>query len=513
MKNFLPLIILLFFVIISCKKSEKSTEMTEKYRPQVHFSPKAHWMNDPNGMVYFEGEYHMFFQHYPDSTVWGPMHWGHAVSTDLMHWEELPIALYPDSLGWIFSGSAVIDWQNTSKLGSKDKPAMIAIFTYHNEKKAKAGQIDFQSQGLAYSLDKGRTWTKYAKNPVLPNPGIKDFRDPKVSWSEIHKKWIMILAVVDHTNIYSSTDLLSWKFESEFGRTLGAHGGVWECPDLFPIVSSKNKTTKWAMLVSINPGAPNGGSGTQYFIGEFDGKTFTTDKNESKWLDYGKDNYAGVTWADVPAADGRRLFLGWMNNWQYADKIPTTTWRGATTIAKSLELKDSKTGYILTSNPVKEIELLESKMLVKESVKVKSKTDTDINLAEPMDIEFVFEKSNTLPENFGIILSNSKNEEVKIGYDSKKKYFYVDNTKNGWQSPNKDFAIVSYAPYVIENESIKFRLIIDKSSIEFFAQDGEIVMTHQFFPTEPFSKIETFSEKEEILVHHILAKTLKSIWD
>ncbi|HAX96136.1 MAG TPA: hypothetical protein DCY35_06410, partial [Prolixibacteraceae bacterium] len=215
--------------------SEKSDYYTEKYRPQFHFSPEANWMNDPNGMVFYDGEYHLFYQHYPDSTVWGPMHWGHAVSKDLVHWEHMPIALYPDSLGMIFSGSAVVDWKNTSGFGTTGNPPLVSVYTIHNMEQEQAGQNDFQSQGIAYSIDKGRTWEKYEHNPVLPNQGIRDFRDPKVLWHENSQKWIMVLAVQDHIEFYSSPNLKDWTFTGNFGKELGAHGGVWECPDLFQL--------------------------------------------------------------------------------------------------------------------------------------------------------------------------------------------------------------------------------------------------------------------------------------
>lgn len=494
MNKSICLLVLFLSSIITCAQINKSKIQGEPYRPQIHFTPEAKWMNDPNGMVYYEGEYHLFYQYYPDSTVWGPMHWGHAVSPDLMHWEHLPIAIYPDSLGWIFSGSAVIDWNNTTKLGKDGKPAMIAIYTYHNDKLEKQGRVDFQYQGLAYSLDKGRTWIKYDKNPVLPNPGIRDFRDPKVSWDEEHKKWIMILAVVDHTEIYSSDNLISWKKESEFGQKVGAHGGVWECPDLFPMIDAKGQK-KWLMLVSMNPGAPNGGSGTQYFVGDFDGNSFSTKQKDPKWIDYGKDNYAGVTWSDIPTSDGRRLFIGWMNNWQYARDIPTGKWRGATTFPRSLELFFDKGEYFVLSHPVKELEKLYSN-----KTQIKSKTISPIitikeGISLPVELNLIFESSKDFEDDFGIIISNTKNEKVSIGYNHKTKELFVDITKNGWQSPNVDFAVVSKAPYQIPEKTVSIRLIIDNASVEAFIDNDKIVFTNQFFSTQPFSKIEAYSKK------------------
>ncbi len=260
-------------ILLSCFKSVQAQKTYEEpFRPQIHFSPKSGWMNDPNGLVYLERSYHLFYQYYPDSTVWGPMHWGHAVSTDLIHWKEIGIALYPDSLGYIFSGSAVVDIDNTSGFGKKESTSLVAIYTQHDPLGEKAGNNHFQNQGIAYSLDKGNHWTKYSGNPVLRTPGLKDFRDPKVSWYPEQKKWIMILAAGDRVMFYSSKNLKTWEKESEFGVTTGAHGGVWECPDLIHYDMDGKKI--WLLTVNINPGSVQGGSGIQYFTGEFDGHEF-----------------------------------------------------------------------------------------------------------------------------------------------------------------------------------------------------------------------------------------------
>ncbi|MEL6917014.1 MAG: glycoside hydrolase family 32 protein, partial [Bacteroidota bacterium] len=272
----------------------------EAYRPQYHFSPQEKWMNDPNGLVYNQGCYHLFYQYYPDDIVWGPMHWGHAVSTDMVHWKHKPIALFPDRNGYIFSGSAVLDSANTSGLGTLDNAPLVAIFTYHDMAGEEAGRKDYQTQGIAFSLDNGDTWTKYKGNPVIGNDGMKDFRDPKVFWDDANDQWVMLLVAGDHLQIWNSDNLIDWQKRSEFGKKQGAHGGVWECPDLFPLKVKGTNEEKWVLLISINPGAPNGGSGTQYFIGDFDGETFTSDQKENRWLDWGTDNYAGVTYNNVP---------------------------------------------------------------------------------------------------------------------------------------------------------------------------------------------------------------------
>ena len=311
----LTLLAFLAILCLSCnQKKDTSNYYQEQHRPQFHFSPEKGWMNDPNGLVYYEGEYHLFYQYYPDSTVWGPMHWGHAISKDLTTWEHLPIALYPDSLGYIFSGSIVIDENNTAGFQTGIEKPLVAIFTIHDMVKEKAGRKDKESQGIAYSLDKGRSWTKYNKNPVLPNKGDTDFRDPKVFWHEPTKHWVMPLAVGQHLEIFTSPNLKDWTKTGEFGQKDGSHGGVWECPDIISLNTNEG-IEKWILIQNIGRGAVNGGSGTQYFVGNFDGKTFINDNSpETKlWLDYGADNYAGVTWFNAP--NNEKLFIGWMSNW------------------------------------------------------------------------------------------------------------------------------------------------------------------------------------------------------
>lgn len=487
---------IIFFGCASATKQNERAEQPggEKYRPQFHFSPPAQWMNDPNGMVYYEGEYHLFYQHYPDSSVWGPMHWGHAVSPDMVHWQHLPIALYPDSLGYIFSGSAVIDKDNTSGFGTEENPAMIAIFTYSDPIGAKAGRNDFQTQGIAYSLDKGRTWVKYEGNPVLESPGIADFRDPKVIWNESTGKWVMVLAVKDKVSIYSSADLKTWEFESDFGSDLGAHGGVWECPDLFPL-TNENGETKWVMLVSINPGAPNGGSATQYFVGDFDGSSFTPDDSVTRWMDYGTDNYAGVTWSDVPESDGRRLLIGWMNNWQYANTIPTKGWRGANTVPRELKLD----GMSLKSVPVKELASLR-----KEAVKFDMQKEEWELPASLMEIELEVNASEG--EQFQVVFSNDQGEEVVIELAPGE--LSVDRSGAGVDDFNGGFAKIHKAPLISAPEQVK--IYLDLSSVEIFVNDGATVMTELVFPDKPYNKLQVKGDKS--MVSGITGHVLTSIW-
>jgi len=474
----------------------------EQHRPLYHFTPPQQWMNDPNGMVYHDGEYHLFYQHYPDSNVWGPMHWGHAVSEDMVHWEHLPIALYPDSLGMIFSGSAVADLNNTSGLGSTENPPLIAIFTYHNMEGEKAGKNDYQTQGIAYSVDKGRSWEKYEGNPVIENPGIKDFRDPKVFWHQESERWIMIFAAADRIRLYNSPNLTDWTFMSEFGENSGSHGGVWECPDLFPLLV--NGEEKWVMLVSINPGGPNGGSATQYFIGDFDGQTFTNDNSPetSLWVDYGKDNYAGVSWSNVPESDGRRIFLGWMSNWQYANVVPTYSWRSAMTIARELQLVDTKEGIRLSSLPVKELHSLRKASLEVESQRISATQSLSAQtswqaVAKEGIFEFIVPQNSQVKE-FGLKLSNSLGEEVLLGYDKTKNEYYVDRSQAGKNEFSADFAGRHPAPRTATSDTIKMHVYIDVASVELFADDGKTVMTEIFFPNENFQQLDLYTEGGEV---------------
>ena len=466
-------------------KAQEMDYYGEQHRPQFHFSPESAWMNDPNGMVYFEGEYHLFYQYYPYASIWGPMHWAHAISKDLVHWEHLPIALYPDEHGLIFSGSAVMDWKNTSGFGENDTPPMIAIYTYHKMLGERTGREDFQTQGIAYSLDKGRTWTKYADNPVIKNPGIRDFRDPKVIWHEESQQWVMILAAKNRIQIYNSPNLKDWSFASEFGKDSAPQLGVWECPDLFPLKVEEGDQTKWVMIVSHGGGGPNGGSCTRYFVGDFDGKSFKSDYpvEQINWLDYGKDNYAGVTWSDIPQQDGRRLFLGWMSNWQYATKVPTTKWRSAMTIARELKLQNTANGLRLFSSPVKEMETLRKNVINLPSSTLSGKTIIqDVNPSK-IELELTFDVANATSKSFGIELTNSKGEHIRISYDKASSLVIIDRSNAGKMNFSADFPGLHYIPLVAKDK-MKWHIFFDHNSLELFVDDGSVVATDIFFPNE-----------------------------
>ncbi len=679
---------LVYMVSWSCSPGtlEKSTSrFSEPHRLQFHFSPSAKWMNDPNGMVYYEGEYHLFYQYYPDSTVWGPMHWGHAVSKDLVHWEHLPIALYPDSLGYIFSGSAVVDWNNTSGFGENGQPLLVAIFTHHDPKGEMDGSIDFQYQSIAYSKDKGRTWTKYQGNPVIPNPGIRDFRDPKVIWDDRSQEWILTLAAWDHVKFNTSPNLKDWSHRSDFGREWGTHAGVWECPDLFPIPLEGTDETYWALLVSIGSGGPNGGSATQYFIGQFEDGTFMLDEALSRvlgkspayipagelfedfetegygdwtvtgdafgdgpadgslprqqpvegylgnqlvnsfhreddaqgtltspsfvlskpvinfligggnhqgqtcmnllvegqiartatgnnnetlgwkhwdvtdllgkkariqivdrfsegwghihvdqiyfadeaatgayekavWLDYGRDNYAGVTWSDIPDSDGRRLFMGWMSNWEYANVVPTTTWRSAMTLPRKLSLRQfPEMGPRLLSIPVRELqEIRQAGIEFKDDAFQSGTVDLTGSLQTSTPtwevlIEAVVPSGGQ--DSLYLEITNTLGEAYRVGYAGVSNVYFSDRRASGKTSFSADFAPkIHTAPSTSSDSILSMHLFLDVGSAELFADQGRIVMTDLFFPNEDFSKIQLIRSGSDIQIKKLELYPLHSIW-
>jgi len=495
---------------------------SDAHRNQFHFSPAANWMNDPNGMVYFEGEYHLFYQYYPEGIVWGPMHWGHAVSKDLVHWEHLPIALAPDDLGYIFSGSAVVDWDNTSGLGVDGKPPLVAIFTHHDMEGEKAGKDDYQVQSIAYSHDKGRTWTKYDGNPVLQNTaGIKDFRDPKVIWDDVHEEWIMVLAVKDRIHFYASKNLIDWRFLSEWGNAYGDREGVWECPDLFrlEVTDADTEEYKWVLLLSLNPGGPQGGSGTQYFVGDFDGKTFTLDEDFAKnvadgngmWLDYGADNYAGVTWSDIPDSDNRRLFIGWMSNWEYGQKVPTEKWRSAMTVPRVVTLRDTEFGYRLLMNPVQALEKLETE---RKGLDAQFFTDKLLISDEMNAGVFALKLSLGKREEhtFGIKISNAQGEYIVVGFDGITNNLFVDRSKSGKVDFNDQFAQMHFAPLEYRSKDITFDILVDRASIEIFVDHGRCVMTEIYFSEAPLTQVELIAGDQELKLANGYVSALRSIW-
>ena len=463
----------------------------ESFRPVYHHTPAYGWMNDPNGMFYKDGLYHLYFQYNPYGSVWGNMHWGHSTSTDLMHWKFEGCAIVPDAWGAIFSGSCVVDHENTAGFG---KEAVVAFYT--SAKSTPWG--DIQMQSMAYSLDNGKTFTKYEGNPILTS-SEKDFRDPKVFWYAPGKHWVMILAVGQHMEIYSSVNLKEWKKESEFGAMQGAHGGVWECPDLVEIPVEGTREKKWVLICNLNPGGLFGGSAAQYFVGSFDGKKFVNESpTQTKWMDWGKDNYATVTWNNAP--DGRCIALGWMSNWQYANNVPTRQYRSANTLARDLTLYREGQELYLKSTPSSEVKKARGKKVSIPSFKVSEKHEM-VNLFEEKqgayEVEIVIQ--NTGASKIAFCLLNDKGEKVSMYYDLNRKQFVMDRSESGKVDFSKDFSAVTVAPVNVDKE-LTLRLFVDRSSIEAFGEDGKFVMTNLVFPSQPYVKMCFEADKNEYAV-------------
>lgn len=466
----------------------------ESFRSVYHHTPAYGWMNDPNGMFYKDGVYHLYFQYNPYGSVWGNMHWGHSTSTDLMHWKFEGCAIVPDAWGAIFSGSCVVDHENTAGFG---KEAVVAFYT--SAKSTPWG--DIQMQSMAYSLDNGKTFTKYEGNPIQTS-SEKDFRDPKVFWYAPGKHWVMILAVGQHMEIYSSVNLKEWKKESEFGAMQGAHGGVWECPDLVEIPVEGTREKKWVLICNLNPGGPFGGSAAQYFVGSFDGKKFVNESpTQTKWMDWGKDNYATVTWNNAP--DGRCIALGWMSNWQYANNVPTRQYRSANTLARDLTLYREGQELYLKSTPSSEVKKARGKKVSIPSFKVSEKHEM-VNLFEEKqgayEVEIVIQNAGA--SKIAFCLLNDKGEKVSMYYDLNRKQFVMDRSESGKVDFSKDFPAVTVAPVNVDKE-LTLRLFVDRSSIEAFGEDGKFVMTNLVFPTKPYNSIRLYSEGGDYKVENM----------
>ena len=427
----------------------------EQYRPIYHHTPAYGWMNDPNGMFYKDGVWNLYFQHNPYGSQWENMTWGHSTSTDLVHWKYEGDAVEPDALGTVFSGSAVVDMENTSGFG---KGAVIALYT-------SAGES--QTQSLVYSTDNGKTFTKYEGNPIITS-NVPDFRDPHMFWNEDIKKWNMILAAGQHMEIYSSDNLKDWKYESSFGEKYGNHGGVWECPDLMKMKVRGTDKEKWMLICNINPGGPFGGSATQYFVGDFDGHKFTCESKPevTKWMDYGKDHYATVTFDNAP--EGRHVAIAWMSNWQYANQVPTQQYRSGNSIPRDLGLFEYKGETYCSVVPSLEMTAARSKKAGKK-------------LSESCEMVVSLKGNST------ITLSNDKGEKVVMNYDAKSETFSMDRTKSGKMDFSKDFAAVTKAPTY--GKISQLRIFIDKNSIEALDADGKMAMTNLVFPSKPYNKV------------------------
>ena len=426
----------------------------EKFRPAYHHSPAYGWMNDPNGLFYKDGVWHLYYQWNPYGSQWENMTWGHSTSTDGLHWTPQPAAIEADALGAIFSGCCVVDKNNTAGFGNG------AIVAYYTSAGAR------QTQSMAYSLDGGQTFTKYAGNPVIVSD-VPDFRDPHIFWNEEAGFWNMVLASGQEMSIYSSKDLKQWKHESNFGLTYGNHGGVWECPDLMKLPVDGTGEQKWMLICNINPGGPFGGSATQYFIGQFDGHQFVCEDQpeETKWMDYGKDHYATVTFDNAP--DGRRVAIAWMSNWQYANQVPTMQFRSTNSILRDLSLYQYEGETYCAVRPAKEMDAARGK-----------------KIARPTDrCEIVV----TLKGDARITLSNGSKERVVLDYDADMASLDFDRRHSGQCSFSDAFPTVVTAP--VHGSLRTLRIFIDKSSIEVFDADGRLSMTNLVFPSSPYNRI------------------------
>lgn len=667
MKNWLVIILTCFLL---SPQANAAATYREPWRPQFHFTPATNWMNDPNGMVFYDGEYHLFYQFNPFGTRWGHMSWGHAVSKDLVHWEHLPVALYEENDVMIFSGSAVVDWQNTSGFGKDGKPPLVAIYTGHYTKKP------LQNQHIAYSNDRGRTWTKYSGNPVL-DIGERDFRDPKVIWHEPTKRWVMTVAWPGHHKIrfYASPNLKDWTHLSDFGPA-GATGGIWECPDLFPLRVEGSRQERWVLIVNLNPGGPAGGSACQYFVGDFDGKEFkldasypkpqpdfvpegklladfegddygawrasgeafakqpargalpsqqsvsgfrgrglvnsyaggdkaegtltspefeithdhlnfligggnhaektclnlivngnvvrtaTGDANErlswkswsvrdlrgktarlvivdrhtggwghinvdhilladaparpattpALWADYGADFYAAVSWSDVPARDGRRLWLGWMSDWRYANEVPTSPWRSAMSIPRALTVRDTPEGLRLAQQPVRELQKLRGKRhrFGGSSFEKANQWLSGREFASSLlEVEAELEVPSGTNE-FGLRIITGAGEETVIRCSDGR--LALDRTRSGQVDFHRAFPAVHDAPLPRRDGPLKLHLFLDTSSLEVFANNGEVVVTDLILPTAQTRSLKLTSSGPAPRVKRIDIWELKSAW-
>ncbi len=469
--------------------------MTGPLRPQYHFTPSSNWMNDPNGLVYYKGEYHLFYQYHPASDLWGPMHWGHAVSEDLVNWKHLPIALYPDQHGTIFSGSAVLDRNNTSGFG---KDALVCIFTHDKD--------NIQSQSLAYSMDAGRTWTKFPANPVMSAPnGLSDFRDPKVFWygEQETGHWVMCLAVRDSIQFYTSADLIHWAHSGNLGPGYGSAAGVWETPDLFELPVDDGHETRWILTVGVQDGASAGGSGTQYFVGMFDGEKFTSENPPETviWADYGADYYAAQSWNDEP--NGRRLMIAWMNNWQYARLIPSFGWRGVFSVIRQEALIRTENGIRLVHKPIPELQKLRGGQYHWRDKMIQPETNLLADLhGSSLEILAEFKITHDIGC-FGFRVHVGKNEHTTVCYKMNEQKLYVDRAHSGIVDFKDGFAGIHSAALAPIDGIIRLHIFVDSLSVEVFANDGLITFTESIFPREDSQGIELFVEECDVLVNSL----------
>jgi fructan beta-fructosidase len=470
----------------------------QPYRPQYHFSPREHWTNDPNGLVYFDGEYHLFFQYNPFGDKWGHMSWGHAVSTDTVHWQQLPVALPEENGVMIFTGSTVIDEHNTSGFCTGGKPCMVAIYTGYTAKSGSKPSL--QTQNIAYSNDRGRTWTKYKGNPVL-DLHMSEFRDPKVLWSQMSKQWVMVVSLPDDhkVRIYGSADLKQWHPISEFGPA-GATSGQWECPELFELPVEGQNQTRWVMKIGLNPGSLQGGSGEQYFVGQFDGTRFVNENPPSQtlWTDYGKDCYCALTFNGLPKSQPMAM-IGWMSNWQYAADLPTSPWRGQMTAPRELGLRRTPEGLRLVQNPTRLLQQLRMRHEQAEGADLANLNgklaQSHATVGHTFEVEAALDTSEA--QELGVQLQDKNGGVTLIGYNRATGKLFVDRTRSGRVDFSKDFPARTEAPLKLTGNTLQLHLLVDRNSLEVFADNGRIAMTNLIFPAQGEIEVEAYAQNSK----------------
>lgn len=482
---------------------ESAAWYRERYRPRFHFTPEINWMNDPNGLVFHDGEYHLFYQHNPHGNEWGHMSWGHAVSGDLCHWRHLPIALHDEYGVMAFSGSAVVDNDNTSGFGTADNPPLVAIYTGHGHGR--------QTQDLAYSRDRGRTWTKYVGNPVL-DLNKADFRDPKVFRHAPSDQWVMVVSLAADRilQFYGSPNLKDWNLLSEFGPAGVADKPNWECPDLFELpIEDEPGRTRWVLEADMGSGSVAGGSGGEYFTGTFDGTTFHADSRDSRWVDYGRDFYAPVSWSGIPERDGRRIWIGWMNNWETCLN-PTYPWRSAMSVPRTLSLRRIDGTLRLIQRPVRELRTLRSAARSFRNVTVDGEHTLPLR-GQALWIDVTLRPQAS--DRCGLRLLQSDRHHTDIGYDRQARAVFIDRTQSGNVEFHPAFAGRHTAPVSLSPDgTLTLTILVDACSVEVFAGDGAVVLTDLVFPDADGDQLELFSDGGACTVTTCEIATMRSVW-
>ena len=495
---------------VTAQRTPPDTTYKQAFRPQYHFSPRVNWTNDPNGLVYYDGEYHLFFQHNPLGIRWGHMTWGHAISRDLVHWQELAPAIAEDGETMIFSGSCVVDKNNTSGFGQDGRVPMVAIYTGH--------QTNRQSQHIAYSLDKGRTWVKYTANPVI-DLNKKDFRDPQVFWHEPTGRWVMTVLLPTEKKVlfYNSLNLKKWTKTGEF-TTADSPANIWECPDLVEVPVEGTTERKWVLLLSMGSNGAAGGSGMQYYVGRFNGLVFASESKpgEVRYVDWGKDYYAAITYTNMPVRGNRgAISIGWMNNWQYANDIPTTPFRGAMTLPRELRLAKEANRYELRQRPIQELKSLIGAGFQWNGTDVAQLNQSLTNsgfwgdrYVLTLDLEPDKSSSGVQVRKGKAITPPNSSEETVIGYDPVKQQLYVDRSRSGQVSFKKEFPGLFAAPLKPLNGRVTLQVWVDRSSVEVFANDGQVTSTNQIFPGPNSQGIEFFGSG----LRSVTIRPVEAIW-